>query len=64
MVDYTISYRDGDGAILSEEDRAFRNDDAAIDAVGDSPHPFEILLTQGARLVARFGAWPAPSRPF
>jgi len=54
MAPYTITYRDGLGAIEKEERRWFDHDDHAIDEVGWSHHPHEIEVNQGDRLVARF----------
>jgi hypothetical protein len=53
---YQVRYLGPDGRSASEEEWRFAHDDAAIDAVGASEHPHEIVLTQGARLVARFPA--------
>lgn len=54
MAPYVISYL---GPLGETQDRTldwFESDDHAIDSVGRSDHPHEILVHQGARLVARF----------
>jgi hypothetical protein len=59
---YTISYLGAAGELLERREQCFRNDDHALDTVGQSKHPHQILVHHQGRLVARFPPWPRESR--
>ena len=60
MAAYIVSFLGPDNEVVSEDERWFEDDDHALDTVGRSNHPHEILVRQGERLVARFPPWPGP----
>jgi hypothetical protein len=62
MASYTIHFLGPDSGVVATDVRWFEHDDQALDAVGRSAHPHEILVRQGERLVARFPSWPPERR--
>jgi hypothetical protein len=58
MPTYTITFRGLDGGVHSQKDTECACDDDAIDAAGDSTHPYEIDVHEGDRHVVRFPPWP------
>ena len=63
MAPYTISYLGAAGELLQRQEQWFRNDDDALDTIGQSKHPHQILVYQQCRLVARFPPWPRDGLP-
>ncbi|OQW60443.1 MAG: hypothetical protein A4S17_00695 [Proteobacteria bacterium HN_bin10] len=56
---YIVTYFDRNGGVEKQDALRFASDDAAIDAVGESPHRHAIEIKDGERLVARFPPWLA-----
>jgi hypothetical protein len=51
---YRIQLLNGGGSLEAEYLAEYRDDDAAIDAVGEQAHRGPIALLEGDRLVGRF----------
>ena len=64
VASYTISYLGPTGELLERQEQWFRNDDHALDTIGQSNHPHQILVHHEGRLVARFPPWPREGLPW
>lgn len=51
---YTVTLFNPDETVSGRQQLRAADDDAAIDAVGETPHPYGIDVYDGERLVARF----------
>ena len=54
MAPYNFDLYDEDGNLREVRTALFAHDDDAIDHAGRLPHPHEIKVWEGARLVAHF----------
>jgi hypothetical protein len=59
---YTVSFLGPEQEVQAENVQWFEHEDHALDTIGRSRHPHEIVVHQGQQLVARFPPWPPRSR--